>query len=85
MGKTPKPLTILVTPPLDQWEEVAALQAQGHSIHVWGDQTTGFEYADHDLILGPTCWRMDAQHRKYLDLAITEARRARYPTEKKGD
>ena len=74
MGKTPKPLNILVVN-LPHWEELDALAEQGHNI--------SYAQAAWDIILGPTCWRMDEQHRKYLDLAISEARRRRYPTKDK--
>lgn len=90
MGTTPKPLRILALPPVDSWPEVAALAAQGHKIHTLTDliqaETTipgegeGFDY---DVILGPQCWRMDEQHRKYFKLAVEEARRARYPVKGK--
>ena len=76
MGKTPKPLRIVVIHPISKWEDFAAFKNQGHDV-------TEFFMEEVDLILGPTCWRMDEQHRKYLDLAISEARRRRYPPTKK--
>ena len=76
MGKTPKPLKIMVDPALADWEEIAALKAQGHHVAF-------FPLDQEDLILGPTCWLMDEQHMKYLPLAIAEARRRRYPPTKK--
>ena len=78
MGKTPKPLKIWIHVAMNEWPEIRAFQEQGHVIQLIAN---GWE-ADADLILGPTCWRMDEQHRKYLDLAISEARKRRYP---KGD
>ena len=75
MGKTPKPLRVLVLDPCCGWEEWAGYQAQGHVID--------FASNDYDLIVGGVAWRMDEQHRKYLDLAISEARRRRYPTKDK--
>lgn len=81
MGKTPKPLFIVITDPnVYRWAEIEALMLQGHEIR---PVTDFVDCTKADLILGPTCWLMDEQHRNYLDLAITEARRRRYPPTKK--
>ena len=98
LGKTPKPTKIIALPPTHDWEELAALEAQGHE--VWwpgkgscrmcvtaargGDCTCPppFMWKEADIIIGPTCFLMDEQHRKYLSLALAEARRRRYPKEK---
>ena len=77
MGKTSKRLTILLHPPLDTWEEFAALKAQGHEVRV--HETPFSELYDYDLILGPTCHRMNEDLRKYLPLALAEGRRVKYP------
>ncbi len=85
MGTTPKPLKILVLPPCDTWEEVLKLKAQKHLVltfkewldaplAVWGIEAF-------DVILGPTCWRMDESLRDYLDDAVVAARAVRYPKE----
>ena len=74
MGKSSKPTKIIALPPTHDWPELAALEAQGHEI-------VRMEL-EGDLILGSACWHMDEAHRKYLSLAIAEARRVRYP---KGD
>ena len=88
MGKTPKPLNILVIGDiLERWDEFKELASQGHQVAYWSGYnmlTTYFEFGP-DLILGERCWFMDEQHRKYLDLAITEARRRRYPKEIKNE
>ena len=73
MGKTPKPLSILVIPPLDQWEEIKTLRNQGHTIADMPEVLARF-----DLILGPACHRMTEDERKYLSLAIDEGRRRKY-------
>mgnify|MGYP001591995974 CR=1 FL=1 len=83
VGKTPKPLYILVVG-LDRWEELDALTAQGHIIDHDSMPLT-IPLGQHDLTLGPTCWLMDDAHRKYLDLAIASARKRRYPKEAKGE
>ncbi len=90
MGRTPKPLKILVIGlPYNvlkfEWEELNDLVAQGHEVHnadsyVFDEDRA--QHSDYDLVLGPTCWLMDEQHRKYLDLAIKTARARRYPKEK---
>ena len=80
MGKTPKPLRILC---VGIWgDEFVKLADQGHQVDdantlVFDDGRA--EFSDYDLILGPTCHRMDEAHRRYLSLAIAEARRVRYP------
>lgn len=74
MGKTPKPLDILLTDP----SLLPLLQPyidKGHSVVVQ-------DCTRYDLILGPNCWRMDERLGKYLELAIKEARKEKYP--KKG-
>lgn len=83
MGTTPKPLLIIALSPLDTWGEIVALKGQGHEVL----SLTEFYESSHtpdevDLFLGPTAWRMDESHRKYLPLAIAEGRRARYPVMK---
>ena len=70
MGKSQKPLRIgTINLP---WEEFDALAAQGHEVFV-------MELVDYDLILGPTCHRMNEDLRKYLPLALAEGRRVKYP------
>ena len=73
MGKTSKPLWILVDPSLLEWEEVQALKQQGHTIYI-----PPTDHTAPDIILGPICWRMDETLRTYLPLAIKEARQRRY-------
>lgn len=75
MGKTPKPLAILVRPDIAEWPEIEALRAQGHRVHVMG---LGGDERDYDLILAPNAWRMTKDLRPYLDLAIKAARKQRY-------
>jgi len=82
MGKTSKPLHILVSDDIFEWEEITTLISQGHRIDP-GNYPK--ELDTYDIILGPQCWRMDQDHREYLDLAISEARKVRYPKEGKDD
>lgn len=79
MGKTPKPLTIRVHSTFYEWPEIQALADQGHVISMDDSMDTV------DLILSPQAWLMDEQHRKYLPLAIAEARRRQYPKETKNE
>lgn len=80
MGKTPKPLTILVlSHEMVEWEEIKVLQEKGHTVGTLLDVKLGHTaFENPDLVLGPTCWRMTPQHRKYLLLAIAVARKQRY-------
>ena len=48
-----------------------------------GHEITVANWSEYDLVIGSKSWLMDEQHRKYLDLAIAEARRRRYPPTKK--
>ena len=88
MGRTPKPLKILVHPALAAWPEWEALRAQGHPVTVLvgpqGPQDGNEGPLDgYDVIFGPTCWRMEPGLRGYLDTAIQNVRRGKYPTAKK--
>jgi hypothetical protein len=77
MGKTPKPLRMLVAPEILEWPEIKELQAQGHVIEA---VPTG-PWWDYDLVAGPRCWRMNERLKQYLPLTITEGRKVRYPKE----
>ena len=77
MGRSSKPLTIKVHAAMMEWPEIQALADQGHVI------ATDPAVDECDIILGPNAHLMDEAHRKYLDLAISEARRRRYPPTKK--
>ena len=74
MGKSPKPLKIVVTH-LDmlEWKELVALREQGHVVWMTSDP-------DADVIIGPNCWRMNDALSPFLDLAIKEARARAYPS-----
>lgn len=84
MGKTPRPLTFLVSPELSEWPEFAVLRAQGHVIGTEQDvRLANLAVFAADLILAPNAWRMDHRHRKYLAHAVAAARKVRYPKEDK--
>ena len=73
MGKTSKPLRIVAYPPVSEWLELAALEAQGHEVYRLETEA--------DLVLGPQAWHFTEAHRKYLSDAIAAARAKRYPKE----
>jgi len=83
MGKSQKPLYILVLDHMWEWPEIQALEVQGHTIQK--GLGSGTWPSEPDVILGSRCWRMDEDHREYLDLAISEARKIRYPKGGKDD
>ena len=74
MGRTPasKRLRIGVDPAIRDWPEWAALAEKGHEIVDIGPGC--------DIVMGPTCWRMCEELRKYLDVALKAARKAREAT-----
>lgn len=77
VGKTSKPLTIVVFPEIADWPEWKDLHDKGHTIVVMAPlQANGQPI---DLVVGPHCWRMNEMTRKYIDLAISSSREERYP------
>ena len=71
MGKTSKPLSILVEHSLGKTKEIEDLKEKGHNI------VTVQEH-QYDLVLGPHCWRMTHELLPYLETAIKRARVERY-------
>jgi len=82
MGKVSRRLTIVVFPPLSEWSEIEKLEEQGHQIirtHGIGETPIQITLDKiPDLVIGPNCWYFDVKHRKYLTLAIKQARLKRY-------
>ena len=74
MGKTPKPLKILLVGAESLFE---ALQTKGHTVDFLPS------LAEYDLILGPTCARFLPGMEKFLDALIKGARKAKYPVKVK--
>jgi len=56
MGKTPRPIRILIHPSMDNWEIFKDLKAQGHQVHTIPEEGDPWSY---DTIMGPSAWRMD--------------------------
>ena len=80
MGKTSKPLSILIHPSLDG-PDFDKLREQGHLVDVMGSAYTNgkVEHSlDYDLILSPTAWRMLPELLKYLPITLKAARKVKY-------
>lgn len=75
--KNPKPLRLLVHPMLAGSPELTALAEKGHEVEVMD------LWESYDLLLGPTCWRMDLRLIKHLDSAVKSARAVKYPKKEK--
>lgn len=90
MGRTSKPLTILVADELVNSEPVQELIAKGHDIttfsHLCGqwdsDSIDPLDPNTCDLIIGPQCQLMTVEHLPYLDEAVKRVRKAKYPGKK---
>lgn len=82
MGKTSKPMNIVAIGECALWnEELDALEKQGHKIYrmtVVEDVCGQDVLLNADIILSPRAWRMDDLTRKYLAIALKEARMLKY-------
>lgn len=82
MGKTSKPVSVLVTG-MDTPPELAALSEQGHTVLEYTLLNWQGEPLTVDLIIGPRCWRwLPSVSEKWLPLILKEAR-AKQPARKK--
>lgn len=79
MGKTPKPLTFLVTGELILTPEIQALSEKGHRV-IWLQWAPKDEP---DIILSSRAWRMNLTLLKYLGVAVKAARSQRYSKDDK--
>lgn len=79
LGKTSKPLTILIDPSIADWKEWQDLRDKGHTIALLFPNDT-YDPRQADLVMGPRMWRMNDHTRKYLDLAIEWSRQEKYPS-----
>ena len=84
MGKTQKPLTILVVDrDLCDSLEVQALCQKGHIIHCGVNQPLlGLDC--YDVVIGPQCWRLDpalGNLDAQLTMMLAGVRAAKYPKE----
>ena len=76
MGTTQKPLTIAVSQALSTWPELLVLVAQKHTVLTY-DQVT--DWTKVDVILGERARIMNPRLKRYLGIALDEARKERYP------
>lgn len=79
MGKSPKPLSILIHPDIAEWECWQGFRDQGYTIEVMENPKA------YDLIMGPNAWQMREGLNKYVKIAIEEGRKVRYPNRKGSD
>ena len=85
MGKSPKPLYIVVDHAIAHWDEFQVLREQGHTVvnldglHDNGVDRVEVDWDRADVVFSPRAWQMDPSLRKYLKLSIQAARAARYP------
>ena len=86
MKKNPKPLTILVTDQaLYDTPEVQALCQKGHFVY---DRYCADATTDVDVLVGPTCWRINPALGKLamqLKLMETAVRNIKYPKKEAQD
>jgi hypothetical protein len=85
MGKTPKPLVILLTDPaMLQWPVFQKLEAQGHQITSLNLVIDNYEAWEPDIVFGPTAHYLVPEMEKYVDEALKAARGRKYqPKERK--
>ena len=83
MGRTPKPVYMVVEDPLFSRPEFTALSEQGHTVLRFGDPAVEWDKAE--VIIGPRCWRMmdDMVREQWITLLLKEARAAQPPRTKK--
>ena len=74
MAKTSKPLTVWVSPDLEQEPSIQDLIRKGNTVKVLEDEP--------DIIFSRTSWRVVKGMEKLLPLAVSAARKVKYP---KGD
>jgi hypothetical protein len=77
VGVTQKPLTIVVSQAMSSWPEVQALAAQKHVIYVMTPDLQ-LDWTKVDVILGEKARLMNSKLKKYLGIALDEARKERY-------
>lgn len=85
MGRTSKPLRILVGDCLADTAEIRELGEKGHVLFRMRDVVMpdpcvkdGIELSDFDLILSPNAWRMTPELIQFLDVAVKAARKEKY-------
>ena len=82
MGKTPKPLRIVVLPPFCNAGWVLMLAQAGHDVTLLDSDHSAMPILNADLILGPTCARFLPGMEKFLESFIKGARAVKYKGKK---
>ena len=78
MGRTSKPLVILLTDPaMLQWTKFQELAAQGHQI------SSPSIVQEANIVMGPTAHYLIPEMEKYADGALKAARERKYPPKQK--
>ena len=77
MGKTSRPLYVVVGGEIADWDEWQVLREKNNTVVILGSPEV--DWTKVDVVFSPRAWRMDSSLRVYLDMAITGARKARYP------
>lgn len=81
MGRTAKPLTILLTDPVMlEWPEFTAMAAQGHRIVDMTDEWC----PDADLVMGTKAHYLQSGMAKMIPMAIKSARALKFRKETNG-
>ena len=78
MAKSSKPLNYLVDQSLLNTPEMQERIRKGHTVHVMPDNLD-----DYDIILGPQCYRINAETVKLIDFAEKSKRAEKYPAKEK--
>ena len=78
MAKSSKPLNYLVDQSLLNTPEIQERIRKGHKVDSMGP---GFD--EYDIILGPQCYRINAETVKLVDFAEKSKRAEKYPAKEK--
>ena len=81
MGRTPKPLSVLIHPSLETLAAIQELREKGHWVTTSPARPDGSACSpwEFDVILSPSAWRMTIELAKYLPMMLKEVRSEKYP------
>lgn len=80
MAKSSKPLTYVVDPSLLETPEIQERIRKGHTVTVMP-----LDVLEADIVIGPQCYRVNAETVKLIDFAEKSKRAEKYPAKKKED
>lgn len=84
MGKTPKPITLVVHPTLVDLPQFVAMRDQGHIVmSMDAVQCVGSKLTDVDMVLGSNAWSFDSRQMYLLDKVVQTCRARKYERGKK--